>query len=143
LDKEDTDTHQKIKIDNPKKNIESDVRIVFEWNTSEAEFILEFVNPNSEPYVVENSLENNNDLIIDQKKKGYTSKEIFIENLEYGDWLVNLTYLGNKQYKPTIFKITTYFNWGRTNQTKKINVYDFTLQNVKMELLKLNIRSLF
>ncbi|MGK0453588.1 MAG: tetratricopeptide (TPR) repeat protein [Paraglaciecola sp.] len=142
LDKDSTTSHQKIKIEYPKKNTESDVRVVFEWNTAEAEFILEFVNPDLIPYTVENSSDNHNDLIVDQKKKGYTSKEIFIEKLGKGDWLINLTYLTNKQYKPTIFKITTYYNWGRPNQSKKIDVFDFTVQNVKMELLKLNSRSL-
>jgi tetratricopeptide (TPR) repeat protein len=142
LDKEDQASRRKIKINNPYKNIESDVRIVFEWNTSEAEFILEFVNPNLQTYTAENSSNNNNDLIIDQKKKGYTSKEIFIEDLKEGTWLVNLTYLGNKQYSPTIFKVTTYYNWGRPNQLEKIDVFDFSLQNIKMELLKLNRRSL-
>jgi tetratricopeptide (TPR) repeat protein len=136
LDKDDK--NQKIKVENPNKNIESDIRLVLEWNTSEAEFILEFVNPNLMPYSVENSSNNNNDLTIDQKKKGYTSKEIFIEDLKQGDWLVNFTYLGNKQYKPTIFKITTYYNWGRPNQSEKITVFDFTQLNKKIELLKLN-----
>jgi tetratricopeptide (TPR) repeat protein len=141
LDTEDKSSLRKIKITNPNKNIESDVRVVFEWNTSEAEFILEFVNPNLLKYTAENSSNNNNELIIDQKKKGYTSKEIFIEDLKEGTWLVNLTYLGNKQNKPTIFKITTYYNWGRPNQREKIDVFDFNLQNIKMQLLKLNRRS--
>jgi hypothetical protein len=138
LDKEPKGVLQKIKINNPKKNIESDVRLVFEWNTSEAEFIIEFVNPNLQVYKIENSINNNNELIIDQKKKGYTSKEIFIDTLKRGNYYVNFTYLGNKQHKPTVFKITTYYNWGRPNQTKKIEVFDFTLQNVKTKLLKLN-----
>jgi hypothetical protein len=100
------------------------------------------VNPNLLTYTAENSSNNNNDLIIDQKKKGYTSKEVFIEDLKEGTWLVNLTYLGNKQNSPTIFKATTYYNWGRPNQREKIDVFDFNLQNIKMELLKLNRRSL-
>lgn len=141
-DKKDDSFKQKIKIKNPNKNTESDVRLVFEWNTSEAEFILEFVNPDMQVYSIENSIDKNNELILDQKKKGYTSKEIFIETLGKGDWLVNATYLGNKQYKPTIFKVTTYCNWGRPNQSKKINVYELTLQNVKTQLLKLNARLL-
>jgi tetratricopeptide (TPR) repeat protein len=138
LDKEPKGVLQKIKINNPKKNIESDVRLVFEWNTSEAEFIIEFVNPDLQVYKIENSINNNNELIIDQKKKGYTSKEILIDTLKRGNYYVNLTYLGNKQYKPTVFKVTTYYNWGRLNQTKKIDVFDFTLQNEKTQLLKLN-----
>jgi tetratricopeptide (TPR) repeat protein len=141
-DRQDVRFKQKIKIKNPSKNIKSDVRLVFEWNTSEAEFILEFVNPNRQIYTIENSINKNNDLILDQKRKGYTSKEIFIDTLGKGNWKVNATYLGNKQYKPTVFKITSYYNWGRPNQSKKINVFEFTLQNVKMQLLKLNARLL-
>ncbi|WP_299667426.1 hypothetical protein [uncultured Polaribacter sp.] len=136
--KDKNGSHKKIKISNVEKTTKSDVRLVFEWNTSEAEFILEFVNPNDEVYAIENSTKINNDLIIDQKKKGYTSKEILIERLKYGDWLVNFTYLGNKQYKPTILKVTSYYNWGKPNQRKQINVYEFTIHNVKTQLLKLN-----
>jgi hypothetical protein len=141
-DQQDDSFKQKIKIENPNKNIKSDVRLVFEWNTSEAEFILEFVNPDKQVYPIENSIDKNNALILDQKKKGYTSKEIFIETLGKGNWLLNATYLGNKQYKPTIFKITSYYNWGRPNQSKKVNVFAFTLQNVKMQLLQLNAKLL-
>lgn len=132
---------KRIKVDSPNKNTESDVRVVFEWNTSEAEFILEFVNPNAKTFDIENSTHINNDLIIDQKEKGYTSKEIFIDDLQEGNWLVNLTYLGNKQYKPTVFKVTTYYNWGRQNQRKEINVFDLMVTDKKTELLKLNKRS--
>ncbi|WP_026777811.1 hypothetical protein [Polaribacter sp. Hel_I_88] len=132
---------QGIKVDSPTKNTESDIRVVFEWNTSEAEFILEFVNPNKFPFSIENSTHVNNDLIIDQKEKGYTSKEIFIDDLQNGNWLVNLTYLGNKHYKPTVFKVTTYYNWGRENQRKDIHVFDLMITDKKIELLKLNKRS--
>lgn len=126
-DKENKSSYQKIRIKNPNKTLKSDIRLVFEWNTFEAEFIIEFVNPYMQVYEIENSLGKNSDLIKAHKKTGYSSKEIFITNLKKGDWLVNLTYLGNKKYKPTIFKVTTYYNWGQPNQTEKINVYIFTL----------------
>ena len=138
LDIENDNKRKKIKIENPNKNIESDVRIVFEWNCTEAEFILEFVNPNLETYKIENSYKENKGLIKSQKIKGYTSKEVFIDQLNPGFYLVNLTYLGNKQEKPTTFKITTYYNWGKENQTKKIEVFDFTDKNIKNQLLRLS-----
>ncbi|PQJ77832.1 carboxypeptidase-like regulatory domain-containing protein [Polaribacter porphyrae] len=142
LDSIDRTNLPKIKIENSYKNIARDVRIVFEWNTTEAEFIIEFVNPNLDVFEIENSLVQNQGLIEDQKKKGYTSKEIFINQLNYGNYLVNLTYLGNKQYKPTVFKITTYYNWGRPNQTKKTAIFDFIQKDKKFQLLKLNRRFL-
>ncbi|OBY67107.1 hypothetical protein LPB301_04365 [Polaribacter reichenbachii] len=138
LDVENGNSRKKIKIENPNKNILSDVRLVFEWNTTEAEFIIEFVNPNLETYKIENSFKENRSLIKDQKQKGYTSKEVFIDKLTQGFYLVNLTYLGNKQEKQTTFKITTYYNWGKENQSKKIEVFDFSNKNVKTQLLRLS-----
>ena len=116
--------------------------MVFEWNTSEAEFILEFVNPEYQIFDIENSTNCNNELAFDQKEKGYSSKEILFENLKKGNWFINFTYLGNKKYKPTILKVTRYYNWGRPNQSKKVNVYEFNLKNIKSQLLKLNSRQL-
>lgn len=117
---------------------ERDVRMVFEWNTSEAEFELEFVSPDKRAYSFDHSLDANSDLILDEKKIGYTSKMFVIENLGDGDWLVNLTYKGNKRNLPSFFKLTTYYNWGRSNEKKVVNVYKLEIQNQKAALLRFN-----
>jgi len=116
----------------------NDVRLVFEWNTSEAEFDLEFVNPEKRSYVFEHSLEKNENLITDEKKRGYSSKGFFIDDIGQGEWLVNLTYNGNKKPEPTYFKVTQYLNWGKVNQTKKTDVYTFKDNSEKIQLIKLN-----
>jgi len=102
------------------KDFKNDVRLVFEWNTSEAEFDLEFVNPNKQVYNFEHSLVKDPQLISDEKKKGYSSKEFIIDNLNNGKWLVNITYLGNKKPEPTYIKVTVYNHWGNPNQQEKI-----------------------
>jgi len=116
----------------------NDVRIVFEWNTSEAEFDLEFVNPERRAYVFEHSLAANQELITSEKQKGYSSREFFIDDIGNGEWLVNITYKGNKKPEPTYFKVTQYFNWGKANQTNEITVYKLNEQRNKMQLLRLN-----
>ncbi|WP_109852056.1 carboxypeptidase-like regulatory domain-containing protein [Aquimarina sp. AU58] len=113
---------------------ESDLRIVLEWNTSEAEFNLEFVDPRLMTSVYENSLEKNSSRITDQKSKGYSSEEFFVYDTSGGDWLINITYLGNKKYTPTYLKATVYRNWGRKNQTKEIRVFKLTQLNYKIQL---------
>lgn len=120
------------------KEFNNDVRVVFEWNTSEAEFELEFVNPELRAYVFDHSLSGNNDLIIDEKKKGYSSKMFFVEDLEEGEWLVNLTYKGNKKPQPTYLKMTTFYNWGKPNEQKEIQVYKLEVEHQKVQLLQLN-----
>ncbi|WP_298764290.1 hypothetical protein [uncultured Polaribacter sp.] len=125
----------KIKIADAKKVKNYDVRMVFEWNTSDAEFILEFVNENGEIFNLENSISENNELYNHQKKNGYTAKEIVIEQLANTNLLVNFTYLGNHKYSPTTLKVTTYFNWGKKLESKKIKVFDFGIENKKINLL--------
>ena len=116
----------------------NDVRLVFEWNTSEAEFDLEFVNPEKRSYVFEHSLEKNQNLITNENTIGYSSKEFFIDNMGDGEWLVNFTYKGNKKSDPTYFKVTQYFNWGKHNQSKKTSIYNFKKEGNKVQLIKLN-----
>lgn len=124
------------------EDFRNDVRLVFEWNTSEAEFELEFVSPDKRAYVFNHSLEENQELITDEKTKGYSSKEFIIEAIGNGEWLVNITYKGNKKPEPTYFKVTTYYHWGKPNQKKETLVYSFKNEREKIQLKKINKQSL-
>ncbi|MCB0463861.1 MAG: carboxypeptidase-like regulatory domain-containing protein [Flavobacteriaceae bacterium] len=114
----------------------NDVRIIVEWNSSEAEFDLEFVNPELRSYVFEHTLSGNQELITDEKQKGYSSKEFFIDDLKDGEWLVNITYKGNKKPEPTYFKITKFYNWGKETETKEVTVYKFQNERDKIQLMR-------
>jgi len=120
------------------KDFRNDVRMTFEWNTSEAEFDLEFVGPDKRSYVFEHSLNANENLIIDEKTKGYSSKEFIIEDVGDGEWLVNITYYGNKKPEPSYFKFTTYYHWGKPNQKKKTQVYRLKNERDKIQLIKID-----
>ena len=125
-------------ISKNQKNTKKDVRIVFEWNDSETSFALEFVNPQNQSYTFEHSYYANKKLITDEKTKGYSSSEFYINKLKKGNWLVNLTYLGNKKNTPVYLKTTVYTHWGLPNQKKKIKIYKLANKNVKVQLFKLN-----
>jgi len=115
-----------------------DTRIVFEWSSSEAEFTLEFINPQKQVYKIEHTLSDNSSLILDEKLKGYTSREFVIDGDIGGEWLVNLTYYGNKKYSPTYLKTTVFNDWGRSNEIKKTTVFKMTLKDQKTQLFKIN-----
>jgi len=115
-----------------------DTRIVFEWSSSEAEFTLEFINPQKQVYKIEHTLSDNSSLILDEKLKGYTSREFVIDGDIGGEWLVNLTYYGNKKYAPTYLKTTVFNDWGRPNEIKKTTVFKMTLKDQKIQLFKIN-----
>ncbi|MEP2936484.1 MAG: carboxypeptidase-like regulatory domain-containing protein [Gilvibacter sp.] len=119
-----------------------DVRLIFEWNTSEAEFDIEFVNPELRSYVFEHSLAKNQELIKDEKTKGYSSKEFFVDDLGDGEWLVNFTYRGNKKPEPTYVKLTIYYNWGKSFMTQEVRLYRLKDERNKLQLLRLNKQDL-
>jgi hypothetical protein len=119
---------------------ENDVRLVFEWNTWEAEFELEFVNPEGRSYSFNHTLQDNKELIDDEKLIGYSSKEFLQEQIMEGEWAVYISYLGNKKQSPTFLKMTKYFNWGKTNERKVVEVFrlEGTLPKVKLTSMDRN-----
>jgi tetratricopeptide (TPR) repeat protein len=127
---------------NDSLSLTNDVRLVFEWNTSEAAFDIEFVNQLKQVYVFEHTLASNNELIKDEKIKGYSSKDFVIEAIGKGDWMVNLTYFGNKKYAPTYLKTTTYYNWGKPNQNEEVHLFKLQEKNIKLQLLTINSKQL-
>jgi hypothetical protein len=111
-------------------------RLVFEWSDSEAEFELQFVNPQNKYFNWEHSILADPNRIKEEKIKGYSCEEYLIDGSLTGTWQVNLKYLGNKSLTPTFFKVTIYSNYGTKSQSKQVKVFKLQLKNVNQELFK-------
>ncbi|PQJ15109.1 hypothetical protein BST99_04630 [Aureicoccus marinus] len=109
-------------------------RLVLEWNDGEAEFDLEFVNPQNQTYTWRHSLLDSPEQIEKEKKQGYSSKEFLLDGSLPGVWKMNVKYLGNKSLTPTYFKLTQYSNFGKPNQSEKVSVFKVMTKNVNFEL---------
>lgn len=109
-------------------------RLVFEWNDSEAEFELQFVNPEGKYFKSEHSLLADADRIKDEKISGFSSEEYLIDDSLRGLWQVNVKYLGNKSLTPTYLKATIYHNYGSASQRKETKVFKLSLRNVNQRL---------
>ncbi len=119
------------------KSLNSDfegTRLVFEWNNSEAEFELQFVNPQNKYFNWEHSLLADADRIRDEKLKGYSCQEYLIDGSLPGTWKVNLKYLGNKSLTPSYIKATVYRNFGTPSQRKEVKVFKLQMKDVNQEL---------
>ena len=112
-------------------------RLLFEWNDSEAEFELQFVNPEKHYYTWKHTTEANAERIMDEKLKGYSSEEFLVDGSLAGKWQVNVDYKGNKKLEPTYLKVTSYFNYGQSSQRKEVNVYRLSLKNVNQKLFEM------
>ncbi len=121
----------------PLKDVPKDVRLIFEWDNSEAEFELEFVNPVGQAYSYIHTYEYNDVLINDEKTRGYSSSEYVIDELDQNGWLINLTYFGNKSDNPTYLKVTEIRDWARKGQNEKVSVLKLQEKNKKFELVRI------
>jgi hypothetical protein len=128
------DKVNEIKLDDDFKG----TRLVFEWSDSEAEFELQFVNPDKRYYKSEHSLVANAERIQSEKRSGFSSEEYLIDDTLRGNWLVNATYLGNKSLTPTYLKATVYYNYGSASQRKETKVFKLGLRNVNQQLFSVS-----
>jgi len=121
----------------PDMNIsrEEGTRILFEWNDSEAEFELQFVNPEKHYFTWEHTNISNPDRIRDEKIRGYSSEEFFIYEDIPGNWQINVTYKGNKKLTSTYLKLTVYTNYNKRSQKSFSKLYKLRLKNVNQQLL--------
>lgn len=123
------------------KNVDKEeflgTRLVFEWSDSEAEFDLQFVNPENHYYTWKHTILDNTERIKDEKITGYSCQEYLIDDTLKGNWQVNATYLGNKSVTPTYMKATIYYNYGTKAQRKEVKVFKLSLRNVNQQLFTL------
>ncbi|MEM1260147.1 MAG: TonB-dependent receptor plug domain-containing protein [Bacteroidota bacterium] len=112
-------------------------RLVFEWNDGEAEFELQFVNPENQYYIWKHTMADNEETIQREKQYGYNTKEYLVDNSFPGLWKVNVNYLGNKSLTPTYLKATVYHNFGTKSQRKEVQVFKLGLKNMNQELFRL------
>ncbi len=112
-------------------------RLVFEWNNGEAEFELQFVNPEKQYFTWNHTMVDNPERIQDEKKHGFSCQEYLIYEPVKGEWNVNVVYLGNKSLTPTFLKTTIYYNFDSAQQRIETKVFKLETKNVNQALFQI------
>ncbi|CAG2531988.1 TonB-dependent Receptor Plug Domain [Maribacter dokdonensis] len=113
----------------------TNTRLLFEWSDDEAEFDLQFVNPENRYFISSTSLYSQNEYF--GKQENSSSKEFFLESDIQGEWIVNINYKGNKSGLPTYLKVTAFSGYGTDNEESTIRIYRLSLKNVNQNLFYL------
>jgi hypothetical protein len=75
-----------------------------------------------------------------EKAQGYGLEENFLTRDDKGEWLFNIDYKGTKKDSgPIYIKMTLFENYGKPNETKKINVFRFIDRGDKVTVAKIII----
>ncbi len=125
-------------------NLKYNVRLVFEWNDAEAEFNLQFVNPQKRYFNWEHNRMSSSERIKDEILHGYTSEEFeFYGEGVQGKWILNATYLGSidtTKKEPLVLKCTIFQNFGYPDQTAEEIVVHFMEQDETKQLQILSVK---
>lgn len=101
-------------------------RILLEWSHGEAEFDLQLVNAENEYFTWYHRQEKNKERIKDEKIRGYSSEQFFLDGNSGGKWNIYLDYFGNKTANPTYFKVTLYTHYGTESENMTQKVFRFS-----------------
>jgi len=114
-----------------------DITMVVEWNNPNAEFEIQFVNPENTYYTWHHTKEENKELFANEILKGYSSEVFQIDDLVEGDgqWLVNVKYHGNQENTPSYLKIT--IKDGR-KESEKVKIFKLQDKGVNYNFLSFN-----
>ena len=121
------------------QNEDVSTRLVFEWNDGEAEFDLQFINPDNQYYTWKHSLEADADRIYREKVFGFTAQEYLLDYSLPGNWEVRCTYKGNKKMTPTYLKAYIYHHFGTPAQTRETRVFRLDLIGPARRLFMFNV----
>jgi uncharacterized protein YfaP (DUF2135 family) len=111
--------------------------MVFEWNDGEAEFDLQFVNPENQYHIWKHTNASDPEGIMKEKEIGFNSEEFLIDSSLPGTWEVNVRYYGNKSLTSTYLKVSIYDNYGSRSQRKEVRVFKLSLKDVNQRLFTL------
>jgi tetratricopeptide (TPR) repeat protein len=114
-----------------------DLRMVFDYNDTNTEFDLQFVNPQKKFYKWSHSRLENMDRMLDEIKNGYASEEYIIDDADKGEWIINLECFSEESStNPTYLKYTVFKNYGLPKETKEVHIIKLYQYQQKVTLDK-------
>jgi len=91
-------------------------RIVFEWNSNDAEFELQFVNPQKKFFKWNHTKSENASRMFKEKEQGFYMEEFLLDGVGTGEWIVNIENKTKNMRKPLAVRYTVYKNYGGSNE---------------------------
>lgn len=121
------------------KRNKSETRLVFEWNNSDVEFEVQFVNPQKKFFTWSHTASENSSRITKEKQQGFYTEEFMFESVGQGEWIVNIdNKLGSKN-DIKVVKFTLYHNYGEPNETIEVKLLDLNTIKGKKMISKIKI----
>lgn len=96
-----------------------DVRVVVDYNNRDAEFDLQFVNPQKKFFVWSHRKFENGTRIEQEKVEGFNTEEFFLIDAEPGKWQINIESPKQDTRSPLALRYTVFRNYGTKTETRQ------------------------
>ncbi|WP_339140908.1 TonB-dependent receptor plug domain-containing protein [Croceitalea sp. MTPC5] len=119
-----------------KNNLTYNVRLIFDWERPQDEFVLKFVNPQKRFFDWEHSALADRNRITSELKNGFSVEQFeLIGDISIGDWQVNVTNLSSEANNhPFLIKCTVQHNFGKSNQREEKHIIRLDDDDTKEQL---------
>ncbi|WP_458626362.1 VIT domain-containing protein [Winogradskyella sp. PC D3.3] len=107
------------------KSIETDIRVVVDWNHGETDLDLYVTNPANEIVYYGHDTSKFGGRLSEDLTDGYGPESYWIKKAQKGDYKISVDYYSDRVQKitgPASLKVTIYKNYGKTNEEKVIKV---------------------
>ncbi|UII79776.1 TonB-dependent receptor plug domain-containing protein [Flagellimonas sp. CMM7] len=125
-------------------NLTYNARLMLDWNNPDAEFVVQFVNPQKRFFNWEHTDTSDKKRILDELQHGFANEQFEIVGADTkGDWILNVTYLGNRtsgNKAPTFLKCTVQYNFGKPNQTSEEHLVRLQDTDDEQQLAKFTVQ---
>lgn len=125
-------------------NLTYNARLMLDWNNPDAEFVVQFVNPQKRFFNWEHTDTSDKKRILDELQHGFANEQFEIVGADTkGDWILNVTYLGNRtsgNKAPTFLKCTVQYNFGKPNQTSEEHLVRLQDMDDEQQLAKFTVQ---
>lgn len=96
-----------------------DVRVVVDWNDPDAEFVLQFVNPQKKYFLWSHNALENAERLEQERRQGFNTEEFLLIDAEAGKWQVNIETGDQNAKKPLALRYTVFRNYGTSEETRE------------------------
>jgi tetratricopeptide (TPR) repeat protein len=114
-----------------------DIRIVIDWNKDETDIDLHIIEPGGEECYYSHKETKNGGRLSADLTQGYGPEEYEIHHAKKGLYKIQVDYYGDQYQKkqvPSFIKLTIYKNYGRPNQSVKVQNMIMEGQHGKIEI---------
>ncbi|MEM8847006.1 MAG: hypothetical protein AAGD17_07895, partial [Bacteroidota bacterium] len=117
---------------------------ILEWSNPEAEFVVQFVNPQKRFFDWEHNRQSDGQGLQAEIENGFYAEQFEIVGADtVGEWILNVTSQGNigvDSSTPTFVKCTVFKNFGKNNQETTSYVVRLQEPNEKQQLAKFKVQ---